>query len=126
MQASEFLKEPEWVKHAPESIQKEWNTLKEFLLDAFLEKFGIHQDEYDNFNSYMPEILNLIKEHVKIQYLDEIRQELHQIQIRDSCYIKPYDRNYGLDDPEQALLRGNYEGSIRSTIVYTIHTSMNL
>lgn len=121
MQVDDFLKKPDWTRDVTESIVHEWDELGTQLRDAFLNKFGIHQDEFDNFNSYLPEIIKLVKEHVKIMYVDPVKDELHQIFVTECHFVKPYDRCYGLDDPEQSLLRGNYEGVIRATMMYTIH-----
>ncbi len=117
MQADKLLKKPTWTN---EFKCDDWDKLDEQLRDAFLKKFGIHQDEYDNFNGNMIEILKNIKEHVKINIIDPVSDELHQVYVDDCYFVKPYDRFYGLDNPEHALLRGDYECTVRTTMVYTI------
>jgi DNA-directed RNA polymerase beta subunit len=108
------------LKCLNKDILNNWEHFDTVLMDAFLQKNGIHRDSYVNFNSFLPEILNLIKTHVKLRFIDNC-DRLHRINVISCNYVKPYENKYGIDDCEQALLRGSYEASIYGTVVYTIH-----
>jgi DNA-directed RNA polymerase beta subunit len=98
---------------------KQWDHIQHELVDAFIRKKGIHQDEMENYNSYLPEIINLLKEHLKLYYLDPYDQ-LHTIELLDAHYTLPYEEKIGVDSPERALLRAHYEAEIHGVIRYTI------
>jgi DNA-directed RNA polymerase beta subunit len=105
-------------------VEENWKYIDERLLKAFVSRQGIHFHEYQNFDSFMPEILKLAKEHVKFDYLDE-KDNLHTISVVDCYFVRPYENRFGLDNPEQALIRNNYEATVRSTVMYTIHRKTN-
>lgn len=97
-----------------------WFAKTKSLRDAVLDKFGTHQDEIENFNSYLPEILELCKAHIRLTHLNKKTDSLHRIFLENPRFIKPFESGYGLDNPERALLRGNYESNIRVDVVYVI------
>ena len=99
---------------------QDWPEIDRRMMNAFITKNGIHTNEYDNYDSYLDDIIELVKEHVKITFLDD-KDNLHHIHIPDCYFIKPYERQFGIDNPEQALLRNHYEATVRGTAVYTIH-----
>jgi DNA-directed RNA polymerase beta subunit len=117
----DVIEELLWQKPAPDNLdQEKWNEIDDGLLDAFLNKLGIHTNETENFDKHLGEILNLLKEHVKLNYIDE-QDNYHHLYLADCYFVRPYESKFGLDNPEQALLRNNYEGTVRGTVVYTIH-----
>lgn len=103
---------------------KDWEDKLHLLVEAFIRKRGMHQDELDNFNSYLPEILTMIKDHIKPFYIDEYNQ-LHQIEILEAHFVLPHEENVGIDSPERALLRNNYECKVRGVTRYSIRRVPN-
>ena len=109
-------------KDVPDNLDLDkWPEIDAMMMNAFLTKNGIHTNEFANYDSYIPDIIKLIKEHIKISFVDE-EDNLHRIRVSNCYFIKPYEQKFGIDNPEQALLRNHYEATIRGTIVYTIHT----
>lgn len=107
-------------KSLPDKFKSlDWDEYQTKLVDAFIGKRGIHRDEIENFNSYLPFILQLITEHVVVRYVDELDQ-LHYIFVSECHYELPYEEKHGFDDPERALLRNNYVSEIHGTVVYRI------
>ena len=98
---------------------KAWDNQVQELINAFIRKRGIHQDEMDNFNSYLPEYITMLKEHVKPYYIDE-NDHLHQIEILEAHFNLPYEEKVGIDSAERALMRGSYESQIYGVVRYSI------
>lgn len=98
---------------------KVWENQVHELVEAFIRKRGLHQDEQDNFNSYLPELLSMVKDHIKPFFIDELGQ-LHIIEILDAHFVLPYEEKVGIDSPERALLRNHYEGEVRGVARYSI------
>jgi DNA-directed RNA polymerase subunit B' len=113
---SEFLVPKECPKGMNEKV---WKNYQKSLIESIIQKRGIHRDEIENFNSYLPQILNLYKEHVKSFVIDE-NNHLHYLYSVDLHYNLPYEKSVGLDNPERALIRGNYECKVYGVIVYEI------
>lgn len=97
------------------------NVVQPEIVRAVLRKRGLHSDELENYNSYLPEIAKLVAEHVKPQYLDPFDQ-LHCIEILEPHFLLPYEPQVGIDNPERALMRNHYEGQMRGIARYTIRT----
>lgn len=96
-----------------------WDDKVHELIEAFIRQRGIHQDEQDNFNSYLPEFLSMLKEHLRPTFKDE-HDQLHQIEILDGHFVLPYEDKVGIDSPERALLRNHYECQVRAVVRYSI------
>lgn len=90
----------------------------ERLLQAFVAKHGIHQDELDNYNSHLPVIINLCKEHIKIEV--EHDGLLHRIVVLNCYFVLPWERKLGMDQIEQAMLRNNYTFQVRGDLCYHV------
>ncbi len=105
----------------PFDVKKWADVVQPALVRSVLGKRGLHQDEKDNYNSYLPEIAHLVKVHVNPQYLDQFDQ-LHTLEMLDPHYTLPYEAPAGIDNPERALIRNHYEGQIRGIVRYTIRT----
>lgn len=96
-----------------------WESCQEKLNKAFLKQRGLHQDELINFNSYLPEIIKLIKEHVRPEYLDS-DDRLHRIDVLHAYFVRPYEEKVGMDNPERALMRAHYEAQVHGLVRYQI------
>ena len=94
-----------------------WLACQKKLLNAIVRQRGVHEDEFDNFDSYLEENLDMTKALTQITYVSS-KDKLHVITFPYCYYVKPYERNVGIDNPETALLRGNYEGGIRIMVRY--------
>lgn len=100
-------------------MDDQWFQVQAKLIRAFVERRGIHEDEFEAFHSYIPRILDMFKEHVKVQYVD-IHDHLHTVIAKDVYFVRPMERGIGFDNPERACLRNAYEGEVRGTMLYTI------
>lgn len=118
MNVVESLLKPKFPE-GTEFNAKEWEDKVHRLVEAFIRKRGMHQDERDNFNSYLPEILTMLKDHVKPSFIDE-QGQLHQIEILEAHFVLPHETTVGIDSVERALLRGNYECEVRGITRYSI------
>lgn len=98
---------------------KAWDSAAQKMVHAILAKQGIHTDELENFNSYLPRIIELHKEHVVARVVDKADQ-LHTIELEDVNFILPYEDKFGLDNPERALMRKHYEAEVVGLVKYTI------
>ncbi len=96
-----------------------WKQYQKSLVECIIRKRGIHSDELDNFNSYLPEFIEALKEHVHIYHVDD-NGRLHHVYIKEAHFVLPYEEGVGVDDPERALLRENYEAKVFGTSVYKI------
>ena len=98
---------------------KIWETHQHTLIKAFLQNRGLHRDEKENFDSYLKEIIGLLREHVKLRYLD-LEDQLHTIEVLEAHYVLPYEEKVGVDSPERALLRNHYECEVHGVVRYRI------
>lgn len=112
------LLSPKFPAHTQFDL-KRWEGQIQVLVEAFIRKRGMHQDEQDNFNSYLPELLTMVKDHIKPFFIDEHGQ-LHMIEILEAHFVLPYEDKVGIDSPERALMRNHYEGQVRGIARYSI------
>lgn len=99
--------------------ENDWKIYQSILQDVFLRKSNIHADEIVNYNSYLEEILKLVEMHVNIEYLDESKDILHRIRVKDVKYYLPYKDGHGFESVEQCMMQDHYVSKIRATVVYT-------
>jgi len=106
-------------KGLPTINEKVWYKAQTKLKDAFLRDRGLTEDELSNYNSYLTEILLMVKEHYKPRYVDPTDQ-LHTVVVKDLYYVRPYRNKVGLDNPEASTLHGDYISEVRGTVIYQI------
>ena len=104
----------------PELLACNWTTTEESLLRSILQVRGIHTDELQAYNAYFDEIEQIVLQHARITYTDE-HDKMHTLRVTSCYFVRPFEAHHGLDDPDRALLRGDYEATVRGTVVYTIH-----
>lgn len=109
----------------PGNFYKTWENIQTQLLDFLLNKRGLHHDELEAYNSYLPEIVKLIEEHGKIDYVDK-KDRLHKIRISDVRFLLPFEQKHGFDNPLRALLRDYYESDVYVSINYTVLVKKNI
>jgi len=101
----------------------EWERCQLELIQACFRKGGMHQDELESYNSYLPEIIGLLKEHIQVKYVDS-QQRLHCIDLVDAWFVRPYEQGTGIDSVESALLRSSYESEVHGVVRYQIRTKV--
>lgn len=109
-------------KHAMnflDQVSLQWDNLNREVMRAILKQRGLHLDEYENYESFLQDMLDLVQEHLQLWYIDSKRQ-LHHISVKECYFVRPYDSLYGPDHPERALLRNHYECTIQGDLLYTI------
>ncbi len=102
-------------------LSEQYAHLQPKLEELFLHVQGIHTDEYDNFDQYLPEMVHLTSE-FDVYYLD-ILDRLHHVFLKDCFFVRPYEPKVGLDLVDTALVRGNYEATMRGTVVYEVRVT---
>lgn len=102
------------------TLHKQWKQTQEKLLNAFLNQKGVHTDEINNYNSYLNEIVQLLKQHVQLNYIDS-KDQRHYIRLENIQFVLPYEERVGIDNPETALLRNHYEAKVYATVLYSIY-----
>lgn len=108
----------ELLREKPDIVPHDvWEKIQATLLEGFLHRRGIHFDELDSYNSYLPQMLELIKEAGVVHYVDD-EDVLHQLTLKDLQFIRPFEKGVGFDDPERAMLRQHYEAEVRGSVVY--------
>lgn len=102
-----------------EFTEAQFHEVQKRLLHLFTTQQGIHTDEYNNFNAYIPEIILLVEEHIKSFYLD-MHMCLHKLYVKDCFFVRPYEEKVGLDYPDRALIRSHYEVSLFGSLIYEV------
>jgi DNA-directed RNA polymerase beta subunit len=117
-------------KPIPEKLKgrngvKEWeNRYKMKLFWMVFQSQGLLQDIIMDFDSALPNIIRMVEELMVSNNIDS-SDRLHTIYHRNVYFVRPFESKHGLDDPNRALLRGDYNAECRGTRIYEIRVDPN-
>lgn len=124
MNVVEDLLQPKFPPRKHGIDPKAWESCQTQLIDALLRRNGLHRDELNNYNAYVDQVILLVKQHLKLKYVDMFDQ-LHVVKVLHAHYVLPYESKVGIDTPERALMRNHYECQIHGVVRYTIYRQPN-
>lgn len=107
-----------------------WKECQTKLLDEIIRDQCMLLDEVDNFDDYLSEMMNLFKNKIYAQYIeknnDKPTKKVYEFSIVDVFATSPYVPDYGgIDTPDSAILRANYESNVFGCVKLTIYEKPN-
>lgn len=110
--------------------QKTWKQCQTKLLNEIINTHCMLIDEVDNFDDYLSEMMDLYKHKIFAQYTERGStrrfKKVYEFTVVDVFATSPYVPDYGgVDTPESAILRANYEANIFGKVRLTIYEKPN-
>lgn len=80
------------------------------------EEGGPHRSLCGNFDSYLPELIELMETIYQVTYVDHVTDEAHKFRLRNVRFVR------SKESPTHALLHGDYVARFCGTLVYERRT----